>query len=136
MADGWERGCEVRSEPELPAYLREERAWREIRGEKPAPAVPLTQKAGRAYVLAEVRRNLRSSSSWGSGNRFARRFAQMWRPVPQRPQLSAILPEFASHWRARPERQKERAAWFFRRACKFEDWARGVRDALPYYVAR
>lgn len=118
----------------LPTYLREERAWRRIRGGEPAPALNPLPRAGREYLHAVVRDNLRSGSSWGSGNRFARRFAAMWHDVPSRPGLSAIAPEYATHWLSRADEQKERAAWFFRRACRFEDWQKGLADGLPFYV--
>ena len=120
---------------ELPYFLRKEAAWRRIRGEEPQPAAaPLPSGARREFLHALVRDNLRSASSWGSGNRFARRFAALWRDVPGRPGLSAIAPQYAAHWLARPDAQKERAAWFFRRACKFADWQKGLAEGLPFYL--
>ena len=119
----------------LPYFLRKEAAWRRIRGEEPRPAAtPLPPRAGREFLHAQVRDNLRSAASWGSGNRFARRFAALWRDVPGRPGLSAIAPQYAAHWLARPDAQKERAAWFFRRACKFADWQKGLAEGLPFYL--
>lgn len=119
----------------LPFFLREEAAWRRIRGGEPQPAAaPLPSGACREFLHALVRDNLRSASSWGSGNRFARRFAALWRDVPGRPGLSAIAPQYAAHWLARPDAQKERAAWFFRRACKFADWKKGMAEGLPFYL--
>ena len=120
---------------ELPYFLREEAAWRRIRGGEPQPAVsPLPPRACREFLHAQIRENLRSASSWGSGNRFARRFAALWQDVPQRPGLSTIKPQYAAHWLARPDAQKERAAWFFRRACKFADWQKGLAEGLPFYL--
>ena len=120
---------------QLPLFLREERAWRRIRGGEPPPVAPLKPGAPWEYNKCIIRDNLRSSASWGSGNRFARRFAKLWRDVPSRPGLSTIAPEFSAHWLARSDVQKERAAWFFRRACKFEDWQKGLADNLPYHCA-
>ena len=119
----------------LPFFLREEAAWRRIRGGEPRPAAtPLHSGAGREFLRAQVRGNLCSVASWGSGNRFARRFAALWRDVLGRPGLSAIAPQYAAHWLARPDAQKERAAWFFRRACKFADWQKGLAEGLPFYL--
>ena len=123
------------NDTEIPYFLREEAAWRRIRGEEPRPqAVPLQQHVRREFLRAQIQDNLRSASSWGSGNRFARRFAALWRDVPGRPGWSAIAPQYAAHWQARPDAQKERAAWFFRRACKFANWRKGLADGLPFYL--
>lgn len=120
---------------ELPAFLREEAAWRRIRGGEPPQAVnPLPPRACGEFLHAQIRENLRSGSAWGSGNRFARRFAALWQDVPQRPGWSTIKPQYAAHWLARPDIQKERAAWFFRRACKFADWQKGLAEGLPFYL--
>ena len=125
----------MKTPTELPTFLREEAAWRRIRGGEPQPAVtPLPPRACREFLHAQIRENLRSASSWGSGNRFARRFAALWHDVPHRPGLSAIAPRYATHWLARHDAQKERAAWFFRRACKFADWQKGLADGLPFYL--
>jgi hypothetical protein len=119
----------------LPTFLREEAAWRRIRGGEPRPAVnPLPPHACRGFLRAQIRENIRSGSSWGSGNRFARRFASLWSDVPRRPGLSTIAPQYATHWLSRPDVQKERAAWFFRRACKFVDWQKGRAEGLPFYL--
>ena len=121
---------------DLPYFLREEAAWRRIRGGEPQPAAaaPLPSGACREFLHAQIRDNLRSAASWGSGNRFARRFAAFWHDVPHRSGLSAIAPQYAAHWLARPNAQKERAAWFFRRACKFSDWQKGLAEGLPFYL--
>ena len=76
----------------LPYFLREEAAWRRIRGGEPRPAATPLPHACREFLHAQVRDNLRSGNAWGSGNRFARRFAALWRDVPGRPGLSAIAP--------------------------------------------
>ena len=125
----------MKTPEDLPFFLQEEAAWRRIRGGEPWPAAtPLPSCVCREFLRAQVRDNLRSTSSWGSGNRFARRFAALWRDVPGRTGLSAIAPQYAAHWLARPDAQKERAAWFFRRACKLANWQKGLAEGLPFYI--